>query len=129
MPPPNSNGPGLSPDQLEKMSVFVEMLGEGIAQNWWKKGYWARFADVILQRSHQKGMATPGTAPRVSPAVPCEVSRYSEDGEAKVETTTVAELLAEIADSQLDLLDSLEDLTDALRQGKKSKLKRRRPKR
>jgi hypothetical protein len=112
---------------MEKVRMLVEMLGEGIAQNWWQKGYWARFADVILQRSQQKGMA-PGAGPRVSPSVPCEVTRYTEDGKL-VEQTTVADLLAEIADSQLDLLDSLEDLTDALRQGKKSKRKRRRPKR
>lgn len=127
MPPPN-NGPQLTPDQLEKASALIELLGEGIAQNWWKKGYWHRFADAVVQRAQQKG-AGPSGSPRVSPAVPCEVTRYDEEGNAQAETTTVADLLAEMADNQLDVLDAIDDLTDALRQGKKVKKNRRRPRR
>ncbi len=117
--PPN-NGPQLSPEEAAKASALIELLGEGIAQNWWKKGYWIRFAELVSKQNPGAGST------RASPSVPCHVKRFDEDGTARTEQTTVGDLLAEIADNQLDTLDAINALTETLSGVAKKRRRRRR---
>lgn len=89
----------LDQDDLRRkqMQQFVDLVAEGILHSWTERGVWTQLAELIKS----VGGVSPsgGGGPRVSPSVPCVVERKSGKI-TRHEKTTVAQLLAEIADTQ-----------------------------
>jgi hypothetical protein len=101
--------PNVTPEQMEKMQQFVDILAEGIFKNWESKGVFKYLLDQFASQIPTGGLngVPHNFAPRQEKIVTVKRKRGNRIVE---EPTTGAQLLAEIADKQGELIEAIDEL-------------------